>query len=58
MKVVVEFTPEEFAQLEAPKEEITEWVVDMLNSSTDTWDGGIFLGFDTSEREVEILIKE
>ena len=58
MKVVVEFTPTEFDQLEASKEEVTEWVVDMLNSSADTWDGGIFLGFGVSDRDVEILIKE
>lgn len=58
MKVMVEFTPTEFDQLEASKVEVTEWVVDMLNSSTDTWDGGLFLGFDVSPHEVEILIKE
>ena len=52
MKVTVEFTPTEFAQLVAPKEEVVEWVVDMLNSSADTWDGGIFLGFGVSDRDV------
>lgn len=58
MKATIEFTPAEFAQLEASPLEVTEWVVDMLNSSADTWDGGIFLGFGVSDRDVEILIKE
>lgn len=58
MKVTVEFTPTEFARLDASEEEVREWVTDMLNSSTGTWDGGIFLGFCINDREVEILIKE
>lgn len=58
MKVTVEFTPTEFAQLEASKEEVVEWVVNMLNSSTSCWDSGIFLGFNITDRDVEILIKE
>lgn len=58
MKVTVEFTPTEFAQLEASKEEVAEWVVNMLNSGTGCRDGGIFLGFNITDRDVEILIKE
>lgn len=58
MKVTVEFTPTEFAQLEASKEEVTEWVTVLMNASTGTRDGGVFFGFDVNERGVEILIKE